>query len=60
MDDPSSGPSDRRGGNVIVLHGIGFHALQTLILPAWLLEKAQISESFKKDSFMLAVLLGCL
>jgi len=35
-------------GNVIVLHGIGFHALQTLILPAWLLEKAQISERLKQ------------
>jgi hypothetical protein len=35
-------------GNVIVLHGIGFHALQTLILPAWLLEKARIKESFKQ------------
>jgi hypothetical protein len=35
------------GGNVIVLHGIGFHALQTLILPAWLLEKARIDEGFK-------------
>jgi hypothetical protein len=35
-------------GNIIVLHGVGFHALQTLILPAWLLEKAQINEKFKK------------
>jgi hypothetical protein len=35
-------------GNVIVLHGIGFHALQTLILPAWLLEKARVKESFKQ------------
>lgn len=35
-------------GNVIVLHGIGFHALQTLILPAWILEKAVINESFKQ------------
>jgi hypothetical protein len=35
------------GGNVIVLHGIGFHALQTLVLPAWLLEKARIDEGFK-------------
>lgn len=35
-------------GNLIILHGVGFHALQTLILPAWLLEKAQISEKFKK------------
>lgn len=33
---------------MIVLHGIGFHALQTLILPTWLLEKVQINESFKK------------
>lgn len=35
-------------GNVIVLHGIGFHALQTLILPAWLLEKSRVKESFKQ------------
>jgi hypothetical protein len=35
-------------GNLIVLHGVGFHALQTLILPAWLLEKAQAKEKFKK------------
>jgi hypothetical protein len=35
-------------GNLIVLHGVGFHALQTLILPAWLLEKAQVNEKFKK------------
>ncbi|MBY0148756.1 hypothetical protein [Neobacillus niacini] len=35
-------------GNIIVLHGIGFHALQTLILPAWLLEKAVINERFKR------------
>lgn len=34
-------------GNLIVLHGIGFHALQTLILPAWLLEKVQMNERFK-------------
>jgi hypothetical protein len=51
-------------GNVIVLHGVGFHALQTLILPAWLLEKVQINEKFKKVlihtgsiSWMLMVLL---
>jgi hypothetical protein len=36
------------GGNVIVLHGLGFHALQTLILPAWLLEKAHVKESLKR------------
>lgn len=36
------------GGNVIVLHGLGFHALQTLIVPAWLLEKANVKESLKK------------
>lgn len=35
-------------GNIIVLHGIGFHALQTLILPAWILEKAGINERLKK------------
>lgn len=35
-------------GNLIVLHGVGFHALQTLILPAWLLEKALVKERLKK------------
>ncbi|MFJ5758847.1 hypothetical protein ACIQAA_06800 [Neobacillus sp. NPDC093182] len=35
-------------GNLLVLHGVGFHALQTLILPAWLLEKALVNERFKK------------
>lgn len=35
-------------GNLIVLHGMGFHALQTLILPAWLMEKANIDEGIKK------------
>lgn len=35
-------------GNLIVLHGIGFHAMQTLIFPAWLLEKTQINERLKK------------
>ncbi|WP_228552388.1 hypothetical protein [Gracilibacillus salitolerans] len=34
-------------GNLIVLHGLGFHALQTLILPAWLLEKAQVKDRIK-------------
>ncbi|OLS34753.1 hypothetical protein BTR25_21335 [Bacillus sp. MRMR6] len=37
------------GGNVIILHGIAFHALQTLILPAWLLEKARIKDEIKKS-----------
>jgi hypothetical protein len=37
------------GGNLIVLHGIGFHALQTLILPGWFLERAQINEKLKKS-----------
>ena len=37
------------GGNIIVLHGVGFHALQTLILPAWLLERVQVKESLKGD-----------
>ncbi|MEH7254617.1 hypothetical protein V7111_21125 [Neobacillus niacini] len=36
------------GGNIIVLHGIGFHALQTLILPAWLLEKVHVRARLKK------------
>ncbi|RBW67464.1 hypothetical protein DS031_21900, partial [Bacillus taeanensis] len=31
-----------------VLHGIGFHALQTLILPAWFLEKTPVQNRFKK------------
>jgi hypothetical protein len=51
-------------GNVIVLHGIGFHALQTLILPAWLLEKTRATVLFKKRlihsssiSWMLSILL---
>jgi hypothetical protein len=35
-------------GNVIVLHGIGFHALQTLILPALILERARIIERLKR------------
>lgn len=35
-------------GNIIILHGIGFHALQTLTFPAWLLEKVQIDERLKK------------
>lgn len=30
------------GGNYIVLHGIGFHSLQTLLLPAWLLERSKL------------------
>lgn len=30
------------GGNYIVLHGIGFHSLQTLLLPAWLLEHSKL------------------
>ncbi|MGP4040441.1 hypothetical protein ACTWP4_11210 [Gracilibacillus sp. D59] len=34
-------------GNLIVLHGIGFHALQTLILPAWLLENTQVNDQIK-------------
>ncbi|WP_338448827.1 hypothetical protein R4Z09_21785 [Niallia oryzisoli] len=35
-------------GNFIVLHGIGFHAMQTLIIPAWLLEKVQVQEIIQK------------
>ncbi|MFD1739538.1 hypothetical protein ACFSCX_23945 [Bacillus salitolerans] len=35
-------------GNLIVLHGIGFHALQTLIIPAWLIEKTNVKNSIKK------------
>lgn len=51
-------------GNFIVLHGIGFHALQTLLLPGWLLQKSQASGRFKKTmvhvgggAWMLAILL---
>jgi hypothetical protein len=36
-------------GNLIVLHGIGFHALQTLLVPGWLLDQAQVKENFKKS-----------
>ncbi|WP_062049041.1 hypothetical protein [Bacillus sp. JCM 19034] len=35
-------------GNIIVLHGIGFHALQTLILPALLIETAPVHDQFKR------------
>ena len=35
-------------GNFIVLHGMGFHALQTLILTGWLLEKTQVNNRDKK------------
>lgn len=35
-------------GNLIILHGLGFHALQTLIFPGWLLERTQVNESLKK------------
>ncbi|MDW0118560.1 hypothetical protein QTL97_16655 [Sporosarcina thermotolerans] len=35
-------------GNIIVLHGIGFHALQTLIFLGWLLEKVQFNGRIKK------------
>lgn len=35
-------------GNIIVLHGIGFHALQALIFLGWLLEKVQLHERIKK------------
>ncbi|MFP7298786.1 hypothetical protein [Neobacillus niacini] len=35
-------------GNIIVLHGIGFHALQTLILPALILERARLNVNIKK------------
>ncbi|OMP68426.1 hypothetical protein [Domibacillus epiphyticus] len=31
-------------GNVMTLHGLGFHALQTLLLTGWLLEKAKVNE----------------
>lgn len=51
-------------GNFIVLHGIGFHALQTLLFPCWLLQKSQGSDQFKKTmvhvggcAWLLAILL---
>lgn len=51
-------------GNLIVLHGMGFHALQTLVLPSWLLEKVQNRDRLKNRvihynciSWMLAILL---
>ncbi|MBB6512423.1 hypothetical protein GGQ92_001206 [Gracilibacillus halotolerans] len=34
-------------GNLIVLHGVSFHALQTLLLLAWLLEKIKVNQRFK-------------
>lgn len=36
--------------NIIVLHGIGFHALQTLVFLGWLLEKVQLHERMKKNA----------
>ncbi|RWR06243.1 hypothetical protein QNH23_14380 [Siminovitchia fortis] len=35
-------------GNLIVLHGMGFHALQTLIVSVWLLEKVKGRDPLKK------------
>ncbi|QQK75449.1 hypothetical protein HUG15_07545 [Salicibibacter cibarius] len=35
-------------GNFIVLHGIGYHALQTLLLPAWLLEHSNQQQGRKR------------
>ncbi|MFD1706442.1 hypothetical protein ACFSCZ_06695 [Siminovitchia sediminis] len=35
-------------GNFIVLHGMGFHALQTLVLSGWLLEKVHGRDRLKK------------
>jgi len=50
-------------GNFILLHGIGFHALQTLIIPAWLLERVQGDTNMKNRlvhigsiSWMIAIL----
>lgn len=51
-------------GNIIVLHGMGFHSLQTLILTAWLLERVQFNDRLKKRlihsgsiAWMLSILL---
>ncbi len=35
-------------GNLIVLHGMGFHALQTLIFSGWILEKVPVKGRYKK------------
>lgn len=35
-------------GNFIVLHGLGFHALQMLIVPGWFLERTQLNEKSKR------------
>lgn len=43
-------------GNFIALHGIGFHALQTLLLLAWLLERS--NQTMQMRARMLHV--GCL
>ncbi|WP_238650692.1 hypothetical protein [Paenibacillus piscarius] len=44
------------GGNYIVLHGIGFHSLQTLLLPAWLLEHS----NYRQDRQRLLLHTGCI
>ncbi|MGM0878347.1 MAG: hypothetical protein ACQEWV_27505 [Bacillota bacterium] len=48
-------------GNLIVLHGIGFHALQTLIVPGWLLERSQVNKKslihFGSIAWMLSIIL---
>ncbi|KKI94074.1 membrane protein [Bacillus sp. SA1-12] len=35
-------------GNIIILHGISFHALQTLVLLGWLLDRVQGKTTMKK------------
>ncbi|MDX8044883.1 hypothetical protein SH601_02690 [Gracilibacillus sp. S3-1-1] len=36
-------------GNLIIVHGIAYHALQTLLLPAWFLERSNIHARVKKN-----------
>ena len=33
-------------GNLIVLHGMGFHSLQALIFPAWIMDRISIMKQF--------------
>ncbi|MGM7719930.1 hypothetical protein [Metabacillus sp. Hm71] len=51
-------------GNIIILHGISFHALQTLVLLGWLLDRVQGKTTMKKllihsgsISWMLSIIL---
>jgi hypothetical protein len=35
-------------GNLIVLHGMVFHVLQTLTFSGWILEKVPVKDRYKK------------